>query len=128
MSAFSDYLENALLNHILRNTAMTSPSEVYVALFTSATTGAGGGTEVSGGGYARQQVSFNAPSNGSVTNSADVTFPEATADWGTISHFAIYDAATNGNMLFHGALDTAKNVNTGDVFKFPAGAITITLD
>ena len=79
MSEFSDYLENALINAVLRNTSYTSPATVYVALFTSDPTDAGTGTELSGNGYARTAVTFGSPSNGVTTNSADVTFPTATA-------------------------------------------------
>lgn len=127
MAAASDYLENALINAVLRNTAYTSPTTVYAALFTTATTDAGGGTEVSGGSYARTAVTFGAPTDGSTSNTADVTFPTATGAWGTVTHVAIYDAATAGNMLFHGALTASKTVNSGDTFKFATGDLTITL-
>jgi hypothetical protein len=125
--SMSDYLENAILNAVLRNTAYTSPSQVYIALFTSDPTDAGTGTEVTGGGYARQQITFNAPSNGQVTNSADILFPVATASWGTVTHIGIYDASTGGNLLFHGALTTSKTISTDDQLKIAAGDITITL-
>lgn len=128
MSALSDYLENALINAVLRGIQYTSPSKVYVALFTSNPTDAGKGTEVSGGGYARQQVTFSAPSNGATSNSADVVFPVATADWGTITHFGIYDAATGGNLLIHGAFQIAKPIYTGDQFIIRKGDLGITFD
>lgn len=126
MSAMSDYLENAIGNAVLRNIAFTSPATVYVALFTAAPADAGGGTEVSGGGYARQAVTFGAPSNGVFTNSADVVFPTATANWGTIVAFALFDAPTAGNMLIYGNLSASKTVNSGDQFRFPAGQLSIT--
>ena len=126
MSAMSDYLEDAILNHVFRNTALTSPTTVYAALFTTATTDAGGGTEVSGGGYARQASTFGAPSSGTITNSADIDFGTASASWGTITHSAIYDALTVGNMLVHGALTASKTVNNGDGFKFAIGNYDIT--
>jgi hypothetical protein len=75
MAEFSNYLENALINAVLRNTTYTSPATVYVSLYTSDPTDADSGTEVSGGSYARTAVTFGAPSNGVSTNSADVTFP-----------------------------------------------------
>jgi hypothetical protein len=125
--SMSDYLENALLNAVLRNTTYTSPSQVYVALFTSDPTDAGTGTEVTGGGYARQPVTFNAPSNGQVTNASDILFPVATASWGTVTHIGIYDASTGGNLLFHGVLTTSKTISTDDQLKIAAGDITITL-
>lgn len=126
MSAMSDYLENAIGNHILRNIAYTSPTTVYCALYTVAPSDAGGGTEVSGGGYARQAVTFGAPSNGVFTNSADVVFPIATANWGTIVAFALFDAATGGNMLIYGNLSSPKTINSGDQFRFPAGQLSVT--
>lgn len=128
MTAFTDYLENKLLDHVLRNTAYTSPTTVYVALFTAAPGEAGGGTEVSGGGYARQAVTFSAPSAGSTSNSADITFPTATADWGTITHFAIFDASTGGNMLYYGQLTSSVTVNSGQQLTIPAGNLTISHD
>lgn len=127
MAALSNYLENALINATLRNTSYTSPATVYAALFTSDPTDAGSGTEVSGGSYARKAMAFAAPSNGASLNSGSVEFDQATGNWGTITHFAIYDALTSGNMLYHGALTTSKVIETGDVFKFAANSVTVTL-
>ena len=127
MAALSNYLENALINATLRNTAYSSPATVYVGLFTSDPTDAGTGTEVSGGSYARKSMAFNAPSNGASTNSAAVEFDQATGTWGTITHFGILDALTSGNLLYHGALTTSKTIETGDVFKFAAASVTVTL-
>ena len=127
MAEFSNYLENALINAVLRNTSYTSPTTVYVALFTSDPTDAGTGTEVSGGSYARTSVTFGSPSNGVTTNSADVTFPTATASWGTVSHIGIYDASTSGNLLFHTPLDVSKTIDSGDIFKISSGNLSVTL-
>ena len=127
MTAFSDYLENALIDHTLRNTALTSPTTVYLSLQTSATNDDDSGTEVSGGSYARQAVAFSAPSGGSTSNSGLVTFPTATASWGTVSHFGIYDAVTVGNLLYWGALTVSKTVDNGDIFTVPIGNLTVTL-
>lgn len=127
MAAISNYLENALINATLRNTAYTSASSVYVALFTSDPTDAGSGTEVSGGSYVRQAAAFGAPSNGASTTTADIQFPQATGDWGTVSHFGIYDASSSGNLLYHGALTASKTIETGDVFKIASGSLTVTL-
>jgi len=127
MAAISNYLENALINATLRNTTYTSPATVYVALFTSDPTDAGSGTEVSGGSYARQSATFAAPSNGASSTNADVQFPQATGNWGTITHFGIYDALTTGNLLYHGALTASKTIETGDVFKIASGNLTVTL-
>ena len=127
MAAFSNYLENALINGTLRATNYTAPATVYVGLFTTDPTDAGSGTEVSGNGYARKSATFAAPSNGASTTDADIQFDQATGDWGTVTHFAIFDALTTGNMLYHGALTTSKTIETGDVFKIATGGLTVTL-
>jgi hypothetical protein len=127
MSEFSNYLENALINAVLRNTTYTSPATVYVSLWTSDPTDAGSGTEVSGGSYARTSVTFGAPSNGVTSNSADVTFPQATASWGTVGWIGLNDASTSGNLLFHTPLDTSKTIDSGDIFKIASGSLTVTL-
>jgi len=127
MAEFSNFLENALINAVLRNTTYTSPTTVYVSLYTSDPTDADSGTEVSGGSYARTAVTMGAPSNGVSTNSADVTFPTATAGWGTVSHIGIHDASTSGNLLFHTPLDTSKTIDSGDIFKITSGNLSVTL-
>lgn len=128
MAEMSNYLENALINATLRNTSYTSPTTTYVALYTTDPTDADTGTEVSGGSYARQAVTFGAPSNGVTTNSASVTFPTASGNWGTITHIGIRDAVTSGNLLYHTPLDTAKTVNTSDVFTISTGNLSVTLE
>lgn len=128
MTAMTNYLEDELIDHVLRNLAYTSPTTVYAALFTAAPGEAGGGTEVTGGAYARTAVTFGAPSAGATDNTADVTFPTATANWGTVTHVAIMDASTAGNMLLYGALTASKVVNNGDTFKFNTGDLDVTFD
>ena len=123
----SNYLENALINATLRNTTYTSPATVYVGLFTSDPTDAGSGTEVSGGSYARTAVTFGAPANGTSTNNADVTFPTATASWGTVGWIGINDALTSGNLLYHTALDASKTIDSGDIFKIVTGNLSVQL-
>lgn len=127
MSSASDFLENALLDHVLRNTAYTQPAGLFVGLFTTDPTDADTGTEVSGNGYARTAVSFAVASGGTAANSANVTFPAATGTQGTITHIGIYDASTAGNLLFHGAVTTAKTISSGDTFQISTGALTISL-
>jgi hypothetical protein len=127
MAEMSNFLENALINATLRNTTYTSVATVYVSLWTTNPTDAGSGTEVSGGSYARTAVTFGAPSDGASLNSADVTFPTATASWGTVGWIGINDAATSGNLLYHTALDTAKAIDSGDIFKISTGNLSVTL-
>lgn len=127
MSAASDYLENKVLDHVLKVASFTQPAALYIALYTAAPSDAGGGTEVSGGSYARQALTFSAASAGTSTSSATVTFPTATASWGTIGWIGIFDANTSGNLLFHGATTAAKTIDTGDTFQISAGNLTISL-
>jgi hypothetical protein len=127
MAEMSNFLENALINATLRNTTYTSPATVYVSLWTSDPTDAGSGTEVSGGSYARTAVTMGAPSNGVSLNSADVTFPTATASWGTVGWIGINDSLTSGNLLYHTALDTSKTIDSGDIFKISTGNLSVTL-
>jgi len=125
MSAISDYLEDALINHIFRNTDFTRPANIYVAAFTVAPSDAGGGTEVTGGAYARQAVAtgassgWTASSGGNTDNNAVITYPTATANWGTVVAIGLFDALTVGNMLFWGFLSTTKwafTAETTDIF------------
>ena len=127
MAEISNYLENALINATLRNTSYTSPAAVYISLHTADPTDAGSGTEVAGGSYIRQSATFGAPSNGVSTTTADITFPQATANWGTIGWIGIWDAQTTGNLLYHTALDTSKAIDNGDIFKIASGSLTVTL-
>jgi hypothetical protein len=127
MAEMSNYLENALINATLRNTAYTSPTTVYISLHTADPTDAGTGTEVSGGSYVRKAATFAAPSNGVSASNADVTFDQATASWGTIGWIGIWDAVSTGNMLYHTALTTSKAIDTGDIFKIASGSLTVTL-
>jgi len=127
MAEISNYLENAIINATLRNTSYTSPAAVYISLHTADPTDAGSGTEVSGGSYIRQSATFGAPSNGVSTTTADITFPQATANWGTIGWIGIWDAQTTGNLLYHTALDASKAIDNGDIFKIASGSLTVTL-
>ena len=127
MAEMSNYLENALINGTLRGTTYTAPTTVYVALYTTDPTDADTGTEVSGGSYARQAVTFGAPSNGVSVNSAAVEFPQATASWGTIGWVGLRDASTGGNLLYHTAVDVAKTIDTGDIFKINTSNLSVTL-
>lgn len=117
----SNYLADAILNAVFRGTAYTSPSAVYVALYTSNPTRLDVGIEVSGGSYARQSIAFGAPADVSskrtITSNSEVVFPIATADWGTITHVGIRDASANGNLLYFGELTLSKTILEGDRLK-----------
>lgn len=125
--SFTNFLETEILDHVFAGNAYTAPATVYIALFTAAPGEAGGGTEVSGGSYARQAGSFSVSGN-TATTTANVEYPTATAAWGTITHAAIFDAASAGNMLAYAAVTTPKTIASGDVFRIPTGDFDITLD
>lgn len=126
--SFTDYLEDKILKHVFTNTSYTSPTTVYVGLFTVAPSDTGGGTEVSGGSYARKSASFTVSGTGTLaTNSAAVEFDTATGTWGTVVAMAIFDASTAGNMLAWADLTTSKSISSGDVLRIPAGDLDITL-
>ena len=131
MSAMSNYLENLLVDRAFRSTGSYSFSTaIYVSLHTADPTDAGStGTEVEGGSYARQVfVSTNAASSGVIHNTTTLAFPAATADWGTVTHFGLWDDGTTGlgNLLVHGALSTSKTVASGDIVQFSSGTLDIT--
>lgn len=130
MSAMSDYLELKLLDHITGRTAYTKPSAVYLALYTADPTDTGGGaTELSGSGYARVAVAFDAAASGATSNTSNIDFAAATGNWGggsAISHWALYDASTSGNMLIHGSFTTSKVIETNDVLRISAGDLDLT--
>lgn len=132
MAGKSDFLENALLNAVLRGVTYTSPSTVYLALFTVTPTDvAASGTEVSASGtaYSRQVCAFGAPTGTTqVANSADITFSVATASWGTIVAYAIMDASTGGNVLYYAAVSPNKAIGLLDQAKVTAGSIVISED
>lgn len=128
MAGKSDFLENELLDHVLRNSAYTPPATVYAGLYTAAPTDAGGGTEVSGNAYARTAITFAVASGGATSNSADVTFPTPSGSWGTVTHFGVFDASSGGNLLYWGALSASQAIASGNIVKFPSGDIDVTED
>lgn len=138
MSALSDYLENKLLDHLLKNTAYAQPATLYFALFTAdpGESGVTGELTIGTGAYARAAITNNnvnfpqcsASGTPTKTNGAVIQFPTATAAWGTVTHWAIYDAASTGtNMLMHGALATPRYIASGDSPKIASGALSITI-
>lgn len=144
MAALSNYLENSLIDAVFRAQTFTSPATLYVALYTAAPSDAGGGTEVTGGSYARVAVTSSlanwagtqgagtttasSGTGGVTSNNAAITFPSPTANWGVVTHAAIWDAASGGNLIAHGALSASKTINNGDAAPtFPIGSLTFTL-
>lgn len=144
MAAMSNYLENALVDHILRGQAFsaTTPGSVYVALYTAAPSDAGGGTEVTGNAYARAEIARTLANwagtqgpgttaassgvGGQTSNNVAIGFPTPTGSWGTVTHFAVFDAVTGGNMLFHGSLSVPQTIMAGNAVSWPAGQFLVT--
>lgn len=119
----TDYLEDKLRDHVLRGIAYTAPATVYLRLFTTATTDAGGGTEVAGGSYTGKAVAFaaGAAGSGAADNTGAVSFTNMPG--ATVTHGALFDAATGGNMLLHAELSTPKTVTAGDSITFAVGDV-----
>ena len=126
MSSFSDYLEDAVLNYVFRNTGTPTSASVYLALFTTTPSDTGGGVEVSGSGYARQAPAFDAPSGGAITNTAAESFTASGGSFGTVVAIGIFDALTGGNMIAWGGI-TSATIGDGDTLTFPIGDIDISL-
>ena len=126
MSAMSDFLELEVLDHVLGTGSYTMPTTVRIGLSTGSFGDDNSGTELTGNGYARQAITFAAASSGSAATNATVTFPTATGSWGSVSHYGIFDAASGGNLLVHGAFASAKTIGTGDVFRINSGDLTVT--
>ena len=129
----SDYLENKVLDHVLGGGDYTRAATVYAALYSVTPSDTGGGTELSGGSYARVSMTNNstnwpAASSGSKSNGTAITFPTASADWSTAVAFGILDASSSGNLLYWGSLTTSKTVTNGDTASFAIGTLTITED
>ena len=135
--SFSDFLELEVLDHVFGAAAYTAPVTIYVGLWTSALTDASTGAtagEVSGGSYARVAVTnnatnFPAASAGAKSNGTAVTFPTATASWGTVTYVGLLDSVTlgAGNLLAWADLTTSKTISSGDTASFAAGDIDFTL-
>ena len=122
----SNYLENKLIDHFLGTTTYTKPSAVYVALYTVAPNDAGGGTEVTGGSYARQTATFTAASSGATSNDANIDFTGMPA--ATVVAIGVFDASTSGNLLLHGTLTTNKTTDAGDTLRIATGDLDISID
>jgi len=144
MAAMTDFLENKIIDWLLRGQAYTPPATAYIGLLTAAPSDSAAGTEVTGGSYARVAVTSNATNwnstdgdndaassgaDGTTENDVVVTFPAPSANWGSVTHFGIYDAATSGNLLIYAALTTAKTINNGDPApSFAVGALSFQID
>lgn len=126
--SWSNYAETLIETFMLTNGTATRPTVWYVSLHTADPTDAALATEVSGGAYQRQSATFSAPSGGATSNSGPLTFPTATANWGTVTHVGIWDALSAGNLLKSGALAASAAVNTGTTYSLPASQVSSSTD
>lgn len=127
MAAKTTYLMNKVIDHVLRNSSYTPPAAVYLALWIGSPTVSGaGGAEVTGGSYVRIGITFSAASGGATANTVAITFPEATADWGTVTHAAVCDAVSAGNVLYFQALPASQVISTGVIASVPIGDLDMT--
>ena len=130
MGSFADYWEDEVLDHLFGKGSY-SPPTIYVGLSTAdPTDDASGLAEPSGNGYARVETAgsdWDAASGGALDNANAIEFPEATGSWGTVTHFALFDAATDGNCLAHGSLTASKTISSGETPRFPAGDLDVSL-
>jgi hypothetical protein len=129
MAGATDYLETAILDHALKGTPYSQPTNIYVSLHSGANSDAAPSTgEITGGSYARVSCtsSWAAAATGSKATNADLTWTNMPAT--TVTHIAIWDSSSGGNGLFTGSLSASKTVNAGDTFKILSGNLTVTLD
>lgn len=118
-TGISEYYANKLLEHALGKTEFTMPTIMYLAAFDGDPLDAG--SEIATGAYARQQMTISAAAGAIASNGADITFPEATGDWGTVSHLGVFYQLTEGTVSFAGTMDTAKAIATSDQLKVSSG-------
>ena len=145
MAAMTDYLENKLIDHCFRGVAFTAPAALHIGLFTATPSDTGGGTEVSGGSYARVALAPSttnwastggattttnpsAGTSGTTSNNVAISFATPSASWGLVQWFGVFDASTAGNLLWWGALTTPKTINSGDTVSFAISALSIQID
>lgn len=145
MAALTNFAENKLIDALLRAQAIGTPATWHVGLFTAAPSDTGGGTEVSGGSYARVAVTASlanfagtqsagsttasSGTGGTSSNNNAITFPAPTANWGVVTHFGLFDASSAGNLWIYAALTVSKTINNGDAApSFAAAALTFQID
>lgn len=127
MANLSDWSENALLDWLMGGASPTRPTTRYLALFTAAPSDSGGGTEVSGNGYARQAFTCAAAASGATSNDSAASFTASGGNFGAVTHIGVFSASSAGNLLWHGAMTAAKTVNDGDTLNFAIGDLDFTI-
>ena len=124
----SDYLELKFLDHFTGTASTSAPSAVYLGLATGSIGDDASGSELTGNNYSRKAITFASASSGSIASNANVEFDPATGNWGSVSHWGIFDASSSGNLLFHGSFTSAKTIASGDILKVASGSLTISAD
>lgn len=143
-TSLSDYLENKLVDWLIRGQAFTPPTTLYIGLHTAACSDSSTGTEVTGGSYARASLTAtmanwagtqsagstvaSSGTGGTTSNNAAINFATPSAGWGLVTHFTVFDALSAGNMLICQALTTSKTINSGDTVSFAIASLTIQID
>ena len=120
--SLSNYGEDAVLR-LVREAA-----PFWLALFTDIPADDGSGTEIEGGGYVRQPVTFGAPSGGFMANATAIEFPTAASDWGTALGWALFDAPQGGNLWWSGTVEVPKALYTGDIYRVNPGSLQLAMD
>jgi len=132
MSAMSNWMAASVMNEYFRGSSVTPPAAVYLALYTTDPTDSDTGTEISGNGYARQQILFSTPvvvsGKTQIQNSATITYPTATGSWGDVAYWGVRTAASGGTLLAYGSFTQTKAISQGDQLHIAINAVTINLD
>lgn len=121
----STYLSTSLVDLVLRGTVFNPPAGIYLALFTVAPTLSTAGTEVTGAGYQRVATTWAATVNGQTSNASVLTFPVATAAWGTVVAYGLYDASSGGHLLYFAPLNASRTVQINDQVQYPVGQLVV---
>jgi hypothetical protein len=125
---FTNYLADRLVKATVGDVSYTAPTEVFLGLYTEDPTKAGfSSNEVDASSYNRQKVVFTAPVDGVSTNAGQIDWNTATSNWGNVGWISVMDASSGGFMLYFTALDSAKEILSGDQFKIDAGKLQLTL-
>lgn len=125
------YFLNLVAGNVLRTkTSPAIPSKYYIGLSSTEPTLSGGSVTEPGSntGYSRVELTnLSEPDNGVVTNSVAIDFDESTAAWGTMTHYLIFDAETDGNLLMYGRLSTSRTVEAATIMTIKPGSLNISV-
>ena len=127
----STYFLNCIMGNVFQTKLSPGlPSKVYLGLSSSApdVDGSGATEPLASAGYSRVELnSLDVPTNGVITNKSEISFPESSASWGTVTHFVLYDAPVNGSLLMFNVLSQARSVEQATIVMVKAGSLKLTL-